>query len=261
VVQVASNLPSRSVRQAYDFVLSEGSPQYYQEFIELFPDDALCIHVRRLLGNLLEAAAWHKAVLANSPLAYQAFYENHVNSPYAMAALKLQAQPKTLSLYQPSHLILPQHPAPTTLPQGGQLNNRFEGDLHLTSGKLVTLPSHGSETIPANATSRKITNMPGQTIGKTLSNEGLKTNNPTNKGVELQTTRHESYTERHDNNVSRFNSNPGSLGTNSGQGNHLNSNALFTKPAGNTMGNSTPHLAQSMGGGGMMGGGGFGHHR
>ena len=33
VVQMASNLPNRSVRQAYDFVLSEGQPEYYQEFI------------------------------------------------------------------------------------------------------------------------------------------------------------------------------------------------------------------------------------
>ena len=261
VVQVASNLPSRSVRQAYDFVLSEGSPVYYQEFIELFPDDPLCIHIRRLLGNLLEAAAWHKAVLANSPLAYRTFYESHVNSPYAMTALKLQAQPKSLSLYQPSHLILPQHPAPTMPAQGGHLNNKFEGDLHLQSGKLVALPSHGSETIAANGTSGKIMNMPMQTVGKTLSNEGLKTNGPTNKVVEVQTTKHEFQTDRHTNNVARFNSNPGPLATNSGQGNHLNSNVLFTRPAGNTMGNSTPHLAQSMGGGGMMGGGGFGHHR
>ena len=33
VVQMASNLPSRSVGQAYDYVLSEGSPEYYEEFI------------------------------------------------------------------------------------------------------------------------------------------------------------------------------------------------------------------------------------
>ena len=34
VVQTASNLPSRSVQQAYDYVVSEGQPQYYQQFIE-----------------------------------------------------------------------------------------------------------------------------------------------------------------------------------------------------------------------------------
>jgi hypothetical protein len=249
VVQVASNLPSRSVRQAYDFVLSEGSPEYYQEFIELFPDDPLCVHVRWLLANLLEAAAWHQAVLANSPLAYQAFYESHAKSPYAMAALRLQSQPKTLSLNQPSHLILPQH-----LAQGGELNNKLGGDPHLQSGKLVTLAAHGNQTIPANASSGgKITNMPVQTVG----------NNPTNKVVELQTTKHEFRNDRHDDNVTRLNPNPGPLATNSGQGNHLNGNgnALFARPAGNSTGNFAPHMAQSMGGGGMMGGGGFGHHR
>jgi hypothetical protein len=258
VVQVASNLPSRSVRQAYDFVLSEGSPEYYQEFIELFPDDPLCAHIRWLLGNLLEAAAWHKAVLANSPLAYQAFYESHVNSSYAMAALKLQAQPKTLSLNQPSHLILPQHLAPT-LAQGGQLNNKFEGDPHLQSGKLVALPSHGSETIPANGSGNgKITNMPVQTVSKTVSSEERKTNSATNKGLELQTTRHEFQTNRHDENVARFNSNSGLSAAKHLNGNN---NAMFSKPAGNTTGNFGPRLAQSMGGGGMMGGGGFGHRR
>ena len=55
IVQIASNLPSRSVRQAYDYVLSEGSPQHYQEFIQLFPNDPLCDRIRVLLGNLLQA--------------------------------------------------------------------------------------------------------------------------------------------------------------------------------------------------------------
>jgi hypothetical protein len=244
VVKMASNLPSRSVHQAYDFVLSEGSPEYYQEFIELFPDDPLCAHIRWLLSNQLEAAAWHKAVLANSALAYQAFYESHANSPYAIAAMRLQSQPKVLSLNQPNHLILPQH-----LAQGGELNNKLGSDLHLQSGKLATLPAHGNETIPANATTNgKITNLPAQTLGKTVSGEEPKTNNSTNKGFELQTTRHEFRTDRHDDNATRFTSN-------SGQSNHLNGNAQVSKPAGNIPGNFAPHLAQSMGGGG----GGFGH--
>jgi hypothetical protein len=34
IVQMASNLRMRSVRQAYDDVLSEGSPHNYQEFIQ-----------------------------------------------------------------------------------------------------------------------------------------------------------------------------------------------------------------------------------
>src|SRR6266436_1457623 len=66
IIQTASNLPGRSVRQAYDYVLAEGSPEYYQEFIQLFPHDPLSDRIRWLLGNLLEATAWHRAVLANS---------------------------------------------------------------------------------------------------------------------------------------------------------------------------------------------------
>jgi hypothetical protein len=93
VVQTASNLPSRSVRQAYDFVLSEGSPEYYEEFIRLYPHDPLRDRIRILHRNWVQAAAWHKAVIANSPVAYKAFHDKFGNSPYANAALKLQTQP------------------------------------------------------------------------------------------------------------------------------------------------------------------------
>ena len=104
IVQTASNLPSRSVRPAYDYVLSEGSPENYEEFIRLYPHDPLCDRIRVLLGNLLEATAWHKAVLANSPVVYKSFHDNYGNSPYAKSALKLQAQPKTVPLMQFTHL-------------------------------------------------------------------------------------------------------------------------------------------------------------
>ena len=104
IIQTASNLPSRSVRQAYDYVLSEGSPEYYEEFIRLYPHDPLCDRIRVLLGNLLVATAWHKAVLANSPVVYKSFYDNYGNSPYAKSALMLQAQPKTVPLMQFTHL-------------------------------------------------------------------------------------------------------------------------------------------------------------
>jgi hypothetical protein len=116
VVQMASNLPSRSVRQAYDYVLSEGSPEHYQEFITLFPHDPLCDHIRWLLGNLLQAQAWHKTVLANSPFAYKTFYDNYANSPYAPMALKLLAQPKIVPLMQATHLIVPPQLAPSLKP-------------------------------------------------------------------------------------------------------------------------------------------------
>ncbi|WP_454645705.1 caspase family protein [Bradyrhizobium liaoningense] len=113
VVQMASSLPSRSTRQAYDYVVSEGRPEYYQEFIQMYPHDPLCDHVRWLLKNLLISQAWHKAVLANSPLAYKSFYDSYGNSPYAQVALKLQAQPKQIPLMQATKFLAPQNIAPT----------------------------------------------------------------------------------------------------------------------------------------------------
>jgi hypothetical protein len=101
---MAANLPSRSVRQAYDYVVSEGSPEYYEEFIRLYPNDPLCDDIRVLLYNLKVAKAWHKAVLANSPFAYKTFHENYSNSLYAPAALKLYGAPKAVPLMQFTHL-------------------------------------------------------------------------------------------------------------------------------------------------------------
>jgi hypothetical protein len=105
VVQMASDLPWRSVDQVYDYVLSEGSPAYYQEFINRFPYDPRSDRIRHLLLGLTEAAEWHKAVLANSPLAYKNFYDHHGNSPYAKAALHLESRPKGTALMQADHLF------------------------------------------------------------------------------------------------------------------------------------------------------------
>src|SRR3954451_7132987 len=113
VVQMATNLPSRSIRQAYDYVLSEGRPEYYQQFIEMYPHDPLCDHIRWLLSNLLISQAWHNAVLANSPLGYKAFYDSYGNSPYAQVALKLERQPKLIPLMQATKFLAPQNIAPT----------------------------------------------------------------------------------------------------------------------------------------------------
>src|SRR6185369_6305737 len=104
ILQMAANLPSRSVRQAYDYVVSEGSPENYEEFIRLYPRDPLSDDIRVLLYNLKVAKAWHKAVLANSPFAYKTFHENYSNSPYAPAALKLYGAPKAVPLMQFTHL-------------------------------------------------------------------------------------------------------------------------------------------------------------
>jgi hypothetical protein len=144
IFQVASNWPSRSVRQAYDYVLAEGTPERYREFIDLFPRDPLSDRVRGLLGNLLQAQAWHRAVLANSPLAYRNFYNSYANGPYAQAALRLQAQPRSVPLMQftrlsrsptfrPAHLGAQAH-AP--LSGGAKIASRpAKSDFHSSRGR------------------------------------------------------------------------------------------------------------------------------
>lgn len=166
VVQMASNLPSRSTRQAYDYVLSEGRPEYYQEFIEMYPHDPLCDHIRWLLSNVLLTQAWHQAVLANSPIGYQAFYKNYGNSPYAQMALKLEAQPKPIPLMQATKFLAPQNVAPTLkignlgqpkympLIQQGHGGSQMNANLPVMQkpvdsngiGKVVTLPAPTNTT-------------------------------------------------------------------------------------------------------------------
>ena len=87
-VYAADNLPSRASRQAYDYVLAENSIEHYQEFIQLYPHDPLCDRIRALLASLVQAKAWHNAVLANSPVAYKSFYEKFSSSPYAQSCLE-----------------------------------------------------------------------------------------------------------------------------------------------------------------------------
>ena len=141
IMQVASNLPSRSVRQAYDYVLSEGSPEYYEEFIRLYPHDPLCDHIRLLLGNLQLAKAWHKAVLANSPFAYKTFSDSFANSPYAKSALKLQGAPKAVPLMQFTHLA--KH-SPNFKPGNFGHGGNFGAHAHMPmQSKIVTLPAKG----------------------------------------------------------------------------------------------------------------------
>jgi hypothetical protein len=150
IIQSASNLPSRSVRQAYDYVLSEASPDYYEEFIRLYPRDPLCDHIRHLLGNWLEATAWHKAVLANSPVVYQAFHDSYANSPYAQSALKLQAQPRTVPLMQFTRM--------TRWPAIDVTNKALSKDQMPIQGtsKITTLPAKASNLPSKNASSMRV---------------------------------------------------------------------------------------------------------
>lgn len=181
VVQVASNLPSRSTRQAYDYVVSEGRPEYYQEFIQMYPHDPLCDHVRWLLKNLLISQAWHKTVLANSPLAYKSFYDSYGNSPYAQVALKLQAQPKQIPLMQASKFLAPQTIAPTIkignlgqpkymplLPgNGAQVNGNLPVVQKPLDGKVIGKFGNGGPIVNLPAGNNNQPNgTPSQTPGK-----------------------------------------------------------------------------------------------
>ncbi|MBR1172057.1 caspase family protein [Bradyrhizobium liaoningense] len=223
VVQMASNLPSRSTRQAYDYVVSEGRPEYYQEFIQMYPHDPLCDHIRWLLTNLLISQAWHKAVLANSPLAYKSFYDSYGNSPYAQVALKLQAQPKQIPLMQATKFLAPQNFAPTIkignlgqpkyMPLMQQGNGvQVNGNLPVVQkpvdgnvvgklgngGQIVTLPAGNNQPNPQNGTPSqtpsKIVTLPAPThttngkvgIGKIVTLPA--TNNPQNGGNNAGTT-------------------------------------------------------------------------
>src|SRR5215475_1699487 len=144
VVQMASDMPWRSVDQVYDYVLSEGSPAYYQEFIDRFPYDPRSDRFRHLLLDLTEAAAWHKAVLANSPLAYKNFYDHHGDGPYAKVALHLEREPKGTALMQAGHLFkgnagLRQTP----LSLGAKVTTfSVHGGNMPGSGKVVNLPAN-----------------------------------------------------------------------------------------------------------------------
>jgi hypothetical protein len=135
-------MPWRSVDQVYDYVLSEGSPAYYQEFITRFPTDPRCDRIRHLLFDLTQAAAWHQAVLANSPLAYKNFYEHHADGPYAKMAMHLEQQPKGMPLMQAGHLFK---------------GNAGLRQMQLSTGaKITTMPVHGA-SLTGNG---KVVNLP-----------------------------------------------------------------------------------------------------
>jgi Caspase domain len=166
ILQMAANLPSRSVRQAYDYVVSEGSPENYEEFIRLYPHDPLCDDIRVLLYNLKVAKAWHKAVLANSPFAYKTFHENYSNSLYAPAALKLYGAPKAVPLMQFTHLA---KQSPMYKPGSfGHTPGHFDAHANMSpSSKIVTMPAKGMTPIkPGNFGNN------GKMTGKLSANSG-----------------------------------------------------------------------------------------
>ena len=161
---VASDLPSRASRQAYDYVLAENSIEDYQEFIRLYPYDPFCDRIRALLASLVQAKAWHNAVLANSPVAYKSFYDKFSGSPYAQNALKLAAEPKIVPLTQPKQIF-----APTSIKLGG-LGASQAGAAGMDKpghgGQIVTLQSPGANG-SGNGSTGKIVDLPGAGLNKT----------------------------------------------------------------------------------------------
>ena len=167
----ADNLPSRAARQAYDYVLAENSVENYQEYIRLYPHDPLCDRIRALLAGLVQATAWHNAVLANSPVAYKSFYDKFSNSPYAQAALKLEAQPKMIPLSQPKQFL-----APASIKLGGIGPQNGFGPVGIDKtgveklghgGQIVTLKPLATNASSGNNGIGKITELPGSGLNKT----------------------------------------------------------------------------------------------
>ena len=245
IIQTASNLPGRSVRQAYDYVLAEGSPEYYQEFIQLFPHDPLCDRIRWLLGNLLEATAWHRAVLANSPPVYKAFYDSYANGPYAPAALKLQSQPKPVPLMQPTHLIVPRELLPVLKVTGsvpsGITPMQPTNNAALSTTKIVKLPAPPTNPTTSNngGNAGKIVTPPVGTVDKAGTVQDLKGNYPTNRIVDRPITPKQPRTELRDSPVLKLNNNSPQ---------RFQGNTLPGKINGGLIGNSNPRFAQSTGG-------------
>src|SRR5882724_9152437 len=248
IIQTASNFPSRSVQQAYDYVLSEGSPEYYEEFIRLYPHDPLCDRIRFLLGNLLQAAAWHRAVIANSPFAYKTFYDNYANSPYAKVALKLQAQPKAVPLMQFTHLAKQSptfkagNPVLSGPTSGIKPNNPSGGATGLI--RFMPAPNHtGTNTPPSDP--KKIVTLPakGTTTGTTLGTAtGTGAGSPANGDNNGKVTKLST----------RINSNPIRV---------VNKPVVTTTPrkfgGGFGGGNSSPRIATTQSRGSFGGNGGF----
>lgn len=174
VVQMASNLPSRSTRQAYDYVVSEGRPEYYQEFIQMYPHDPLCDHIRWLLSNLLITQAWHQAVLANSPLGYKAFHDSYGNSPYAQVALKLETQPKLIPLTQATKFLAPQNIAPK-LKIGNLGQPKYMPLIQQGSGGKIVTPPAPINTTTNNNGIGKIATLPVTTTTQNTGNNNAGT--------------------------------------------------------------------------------------
>ncbi len=175
MARAASDLPSRSPREAYDYVLAENSIENYQEFIRIYPYDPMSDRIRILLGNLMQAKAWQIAVQANSAVAYKSFYEKFSNSPFAHSALKMAEQPKVIPLSQPARILA----APSVKTGGLGIAKDHVASvqgLQQGGGKIVTLPSPGANPASENAgaDTGKIVSLPVSKVGKIAERPVLK---------------------------------------------------------------------------------------
>lgn len=276
VVQMASNLPSRSTRQAYDYVVSEGRPEYYQEFIQMYPHDPLCDHIRWLLSNLLITQAWHQAVLANSPVGYKAFYDSYGNSPYAQMALKLETQPKLIPLMQATKFLAPQNIAPTLkignlgqpkyMPliqqgNGSPMNANLpvgRKPVDSTVSKIVTLPAPTNTTTNKNGIGKTatlpVTNTTPNTGNNNAGPAGKIVSMPVNVGrtgstVDIKTTDVKTTNLPPQNQPIRVNNgNTGIVKPNNNPVNkvQVQNNVQNNRPQFNAMGNGGGNFRQSM---------------
>jgi hypothetical protein len=80
-VYSSASMQGRQPHDAYRYALANDSVQGYQDFIAFYPTDPYCEYVRALLAAKLVALAWHQAIVANSPFAYQQFYHQYPVSP------------------------------------------------------------------------------------------------------------------------------------------------------------------------------------
>jgi hypothetical protein len=231
----ADDLPSRAVRQAYDYVLSENSVENYQEFIRLYPHDPLCDRIRALLASLVVAQAWHNAVITNSPVAYHAFYDKYSNSPYARNALKLAEQPKMIPLSQPKQILLPPTVKLGGLGSQGGLDKTAVEKLG-NGGQIVTLKPIGANAASGNSGVGKIVELPG--VNKTATLQDSKLNGT------LQNSKLNAEAAHLDGRPAKLDDRPVKSFS------HVNSQpAEFRKGSGFTNGGNSFHMAQFHGSG------------
>jgi hypothetical protein len=96
-----ADLGSRPAIQAYDIVIEEDSPEYYEEFIRLYPADPLAVYARRKLALRKEMLEWQNVTYRNTPDAYASFASRFNDGAMFVAARKLQDRPRPIEISLP----------------------------------------------------------------------------------------------------------------------------------------------------------------